>query len=128
VLYMVVTGVVYAVLLKNNTDANSALAFNWRNFVLHEAVPWFIVAEWLLWPRGAHITLRQSMWLLIFPVAWLAYTLVRAQFTHWYPYPFLNPATVGGAGSVAIYIIGIAIGFFGLCAATSWLSRVRVRN
>ena len=41
---------------------------------------------------------------LIFPVLYLLYVVLRGHSLDWYPYPFLNPATVGGYGIVALYL------------------------
>lgn len=128
VLYMVVTGIVYTTLLQNNVEANSTLGFNWRNFVLHQFGPLFIVAWWLLWPSKHQISSKQALWWLIFPVAWLAYTLIRAQFADWYPYPFLNPEKAGGWTGVTGYCIGITVGFIVLSQLVAWASRVRAKN
>jgi hypothetical protein len=128
VLYMAITAIVYALLLKNATNANSALAFNWKNFILHELMPFVIVVEWLVWPPHLAITVRKAFVWLIFPVAWLAYTLWRAQIVHWYPYPFLDPAKVGSKVGVLVYIIGISIAFIALAQAFAWISRVRKQS
>ena len=53
----------------------------------------------------------QLLVIQIFPLAYLAYALVRGT-AGWYPYPFLNPANVGGYGGVAAYAVGIALTFF----------------
>ena len=44
----------------------------------------------------------------LFPLAWVAYSLVRGALIDWYPYPFLNPAQQAGYGGVAVYVIAIA--------------------
>ncbi|HSW74942.1 MAG TPA: Pr6Pr family membrane protein [Candidatus Saccharimonadales bacterium] len=128
VLYMLVTGLVYTFLLQNNPDVNPTLGFDWNNFVLHQLGPLFIVAWWLLWPSRKPVSPRAALWWLIFPILWIIYTLIRAHFVHWYPYPFLNPAKVGGAGNVAWYILGIAAGFILLSQVVAWASRVRARG
>jgi hypothetical protein len=48
---------------------------------------------------------------LAFPSAYLAYVILRGADTGWYPYPFLNPAHVGGYAGVAAYALGIAATF-----------------
>jgi len=128
VLYMLVTGIVYALLLQNNPDANPTLGFDWKNFVLHQLGPIFIIAWWLLWPSAKAITPREAWWWLIFPVVWIIYTLIRAQATGWYPYPFLNPDKVGGWGGVVLYMIGITLVFVALSQFVAWISRERHRN
>ena len=128
VLYMLVTGIVYTVLLKDNVDANAALAFDWKNFILHQFGPIFIVSWWLLWPSAKPISSREAWWWLVFPVAWVIYTFIRASFTGWYPYPFLNPELVGGWGGVAVYVIGITAFFVILAQLLAWISRRRNDN
>lgn len=128
VLYMLITGIVYATLLQNNPDANPALGFDWKNFVLHQLGPIFIIAWWLLWPSAKAISVREALWWLAFPILWIVYTLIRATFTDWYPYPFLNPDKVGGWGGVTLYIIGIALAFVASSQFLAWISRERVRN
>lgn len=128
VLYMLVTGVVYALLLHNNPDANPTLSLDWSNFVLHYLCPVFIVMWWLLWPSAKPVSAKGALWWLAFPIAWIVYTLIRGAIIGWYPYPFLNPEKVGGWGGVALYIVGIATAFVILSQLLAWVSRERVRN
>jgi hypothetical protein len=46
---------------------------------------------------------------LIFPLAWLAFTLIRGAVDNWYPYPFLDPDN-GGYRSVAYHVAAILAG------------------
>lgn len=48
---------------------------------------------------------------MIYPLTYLFYVLIRGALIGWYPYPFLNPANVGGYLGVLVYIISI-IGLF----------------
>lgn len=128
VLYMLITGLVYAFLLQNNPDANPALGFDWRNFMLHQFGPLFIIAWWLLWPSAKSVSAREAWWWLVFPVTWIIYALIRASATGWYPYPFLNPDKVGGWGGVAVYVSGITVGFIVLSQLLAWVSRERTKN
>jgi hypothetical protein len=60
------------------------------NLVVHYIVPVMMVAGWLAFgprPRGGRLTV---LWSLLFPVLWLAYTLVRGAIWKWYPYPFTS--------------------------------------
>jgi len=50
VLYMLVTGIVSALLLQNAEVNPNPGQFNWNNFILHEVGPFFIMIWWLLWP------------------------------------------------------------------------------
>lgn len=116
VVYMSVTGIVFTLLL-SNTDVDTAIP--WVNTVVHQLMPIVIVADWLLDPPADRLTTRQGLLWLTFPLAWLAYTLIRGSLTGLYPYPFLNPAN-GGYGSVAIYIVAILV----VMAIVCWLTVV----
>jgi len=82
-------------------------------------MPIVIVADWLLDPRRARLTLRQGLLWLIFAVAWIAYTMIRGSLVGLYPYPILDPAN-GGYATVALYCVGI----LGLMAIVCWLTVV----
>ena len=116
VVYMSVTGIVFTLLL-SNTDVDTAIP--WVNTVVHELMPIVIVADWLLDPPRDRLTLRQGLLWLTFPLAWIAYTLIRGALVGLYPYPFLDPAN-GGYGSVLVYSIAI----LGLMTIVCWLTVV----
>lgn len=106
VVYMTVTYVVFAVLLR---DAQEDLQTHvgWVDSVLHRLMPVFVMVDWLIDPPRAPIPFRRALVWLSFPLAWTAFTLVRgAFFDGRYPYPFLNPAN-GGWGVVALYCAAI---------------------
>jgi hypothetical protein len=114
VLYMLVTGVVYATLLSGE---DLGLLLPWVNVQLHFIMPLAVLADWLIQPQRSKLTVKQTAWWLVFPVVFLAYTLVRGSFVDWYPYPFLNPVETGGYGGVAIYCLAILAVF----AVLGWL-------
>lgn len=108
VVNMTVVGLVFGTLLRN-ADLGSLLP--WVNIVLHMVMPCVVLLDWFLQPPRQKQGGRTLLICLIFPVLYLAYTMIRGATTGWYPYPFLNPATEGGAGGVAVYAVGIAITF-----------------
>jgi hypothetical protein len=109
VVNMAIVGVVFAVLLRD-VDLGSLLP--WVNAVLHYVMPCAVVLDWLLQPPRAKLGLKQIAFCQVFPVIYLAYVLYRGHLIGWYPYPFLNPANVGGYAGVGAYAAGIGIGFF----------------
>lgn len=113
---MTVVGVVFSALLRN-VDLGDLLP--WINLVLHYVMPVAVVADWLIQPPASHLGRKVSIGALAFPFAYLLYTLVRGAGTGWYPYPFLNPANVGGYGGVTVYAIGITVTF----AVVAWIVR-----
>jgi hypothetical protein len=70
--------------------------------------PLYVVLDWVLAP-GRHPVPWARLWtIVLFPLAWVVYTLVRGPIVGWYPYPFLDPAQEAGYGGVAVYVIAIA--------------------
>ena len=63
-------------------------------------------------------------WLLA-PLAYFAYSLVRGPIAHWYPYPFLDPRSLGGYGRVALYAVVLAVAMGLLAAGVNAIGRRR---
>jgi len=105
---MAVVGIVFSLLLRN-VDLGALLP--WVNFVLHYVMPVAIVLEWLLQPPGSRLKAGQLAVAMVFPAGYVVYVLLRGAATGWYPYPFLDPANVGGYGGVAMYSLGILVVF-----------------
>lgn len=125
VAYAVVTGAVYNILLRNLPSAGGYQAPHWPNEVMHVWVPIFIVLDWLLAPGAARVAWSR-LWLVVcFPLAWLAFTLVRGAITRWYPYPFLEPNGPGGMGSVTVYVVAIAAFIVLIAVIAIMLARLR---
>ncbi|GAA3510562.1 Pr6Pr family membrane protein [Actinocatenispora rupis] len=118
-LYLATTGVVYWTLLYG-ADVDTPA---WSNYVLHLVLPVVAVADWLAEP--ARVAYRQVGWWLVFPLAYLAYTLVRGPFADWYPYPFLDPRTDGGYAKVAGMSVGVAVLIVALGLLIAWLAGLR---
>jgi hypothetical protein len=112
VLYMAITGVVYAVLL-SDIDVQTP---GFSNTVLHQVMPVVMVLDWLFEPTWVRLRFERALVWLVFPVLYLVYTLVRGPIADWYPYPFIDPDR-HGYGRVAGNCVGIAAGF----VAVTWL-------
>jgi hypothetical protein len=105
-LYMVVTGVIFSVLLSGIEGVNLT-AVPWDNIVLHYIMPVAIALDWIA-DRPVYISFKKALPWLLFPIAYLVYSLIRGPIANWYPYPFLNPAN-GGYGKVLITSVIIAV-------------------
>ncbi len=108
VVNMAVVGVVFAILLRN-VDLGDLRP--WVNTVLHYVMPCVVVIDWLLSPPKAKLGLKPFLRVLVIPVLYIGYVLVRGSLVQWYPYPFLNPMNVGGYSGVTAYVVGIAAAF-----------------
>lgn len=120
VLYLGATGVVYAVLLAEESES-LGIVVPWINTVIHEVMPLAVVLDWLLDPPTNRLPLRLTRWWIAFPVLYFTYSLVRGAIVDWYPYPFLNPARAGGAIGVAAYAVAILIWFVLIILAATWI-------
>lgn len=131
VTYMFVTGVVYNLLLRG-VELPQGSTVGWSNEVLHVVACAYIVLDWFIAPGRVPLNWRSLRAIVVFPLAWVAYTMVRAPFTvsetlnhkAFYPYPFLDPALAHeGWFSVAFYIVLIAGVVLGAGAGVIWVSR-----
>lgn len=114
-LYMVTVLIVFDVLLAS-LDASLLTAVPWDNTVLHYIIPLAVLGDWIIDPPKKRIAFRSSLVWLVFPLLYVAYSLIRGAIVDWYPYPFLDPATNGYVG---IAIVSIGISAFVL--ALAWL-------
>lgn len=91
-LYMVITGIIFAVLL---SGIEVGIHGQWTNEVVHRIMPVVIFLDWILVPARQRISESRSLVWLMFPLVYGIYTLVRGPFVDWYPYPFLDPRSQG---------------------------------
>lgn len=93
VMGIAVTAAVYHAVLSGLHDLHGAEAV--ANQLFHTVSPALALAGWALFgPRGlvdrAVVALS-----LVYPLVWLASTLVRGALIGWYPYPFVDVAALG---------------------------------
>lgn len=118
-----VTGIVFHAVLAQTLDLQSWAAVG--NELVHTVVPVMAVVGWLLaGPRGL-ASAAVARLTLIFPVCWLAFTLIRGAIAHWYPYPFIDVTQLGYARA-AVNCVWVAVLMLGLAAGATVLdSRLR---
>lgn len=128
--YMVVTGLVFNLVLRPPGQWGEPT--DWLNVVQHIAGPAFLAADVFVGPRRRGLRWGAIGWVLLYPVTWVALTLLRApgaldpetSLGPWYPYPFIDPATAGW-GSVGLYVLGIAVLIIALAWAVVAIGRRR---
>ena len=114
-----VTGVVYHVALSGLLELDGLARAG--DQLVHTVVPVLAVGGWLLFgprcldPCSARLA-------LCFPVAWLAFTLVRGAVVPFYPYPFVDVAALGYA-AVALNCLWVALLFFALASVATVIDR-----
>jgi len=126
--YAIVVGVIYNVLLAGLDSGDGYVStFTFPNDIQHIWGPIFIAVEWLLMPGRARLRWG-TLWICaIFPLAWVAASLVRGLVGDgWFPYFFLNPAEMG-VGGVAMYVAAIAAFTLANCAIAIVIGRIQKR-
>ncbi|PZT68955.1 integral membrane regulator [Streptomyces sp. SW4] len=122
-LYVVVASLVHHLLLANPASPFSAAGEiaatgGWHtvvNHVLHTAVPVAAVLDWLLLTPPARLHLRQAAAWLLYPLAYLAFSLTRGELllpnsTARYLYPFLDVDLHGYRGVLAnALLLGLSV-------------------
>ncbi len=115
-----ITGIVYHVALRGLFELDSwALA---ADMILHTVVPILAVIGWVCFGPGGRASRRVAVLSLVFPVAWLAFTLSRGAAIGWYPYPFIDVAKIGYVKAV-VNAIWVALLFLGIAAGATALDR-----
>ena len=83
----------------------------WADFILHRVVPLAYAIWWLRFaPKGLRYGDVSAM--LLWPVAYAIYALVRGGVSGWWPYPFLDAGRLGWpkvAGNILIMAAAFAI-------------------
>lgn len=90
-----VTGVIYVTILRDDVHLHGAAAAT--NALLHYLAPTLTVLGWLLFGPRPRIDRRTLAWCAIWPVAYIAYTLMHGALADWYPYPFTDVVEHGYA-------------------------------
>lgn len=121
-IYMTVTGITYSLLLRN-VAVDTAVP--WVNLVLHYVIPIVMIVDWLIDLPPFRIRAMSAMVWLIYPIVYLAYSLIRGPLVDWYPYPFLDPRPEGYIPVIATSI-AIAAGALIFALIMSWTTRLRV--
>jgi len=123
-LSIVMVGLVYHLLLAALWSPQG-LAW-WSDQGLHSAVPVAVALWW--WRHADHrgLDLSRLPALVVWPVSYSAYALLRGAASGWFPYPFLDADALGW-GRVAVNVAGLAAVFAALAAAMVGLAALRRR-
>src|SRR5699024_11507523 len=87
VMYMTTTGVIYAALLGGVFNPFDG-SHSWMDAVLHQLIPIVMILDLLLRPPATRLTFRGALVWTVYPLLYVAYTLVRGSIVDWYPYDF----------------------------------------
>jgi hypothetical protein len=102
------TGVVHFVLLRPLLELEGADYV--ADKLLHMVVPLLAVLGWAFLGPRPRIEVRELWWTLVWPLAWLGWTLVVGGVSGWYPYPFLDHREEHG--TIGVVLTSVAITAF----------------
>ena len=114
VVSMIIVGVVYHALLGDSALDPRDYGYDWPripNAIIHTYAPVLIVVDYLISLKGPRPKLRQALWVVIYPLAWLGLSIIRGLSDGWWPYWFINPGSEGGVVGMLTYIAVIAAAF-----------------
>lgn len=114
---MIIVGVVYHWLLGDTAIDPRDIGYEWPvvpNLVIHTYAPIAIFADYLLSIRGYKPAWKKAWWVVVYPLTWLALSIVRGLLDGWWPYWFINPNSEGGIVGMLTYVAIIATAFIAL--------------
>ncbi|MEX6632210.1 Pr6Pr family membrane protein [Hyphococcus lacteus] len=97
----------------------------WADQGLHTAVPILVLIWWLGFADKTGLRPYSALMWLVWPLVYCAYALTRGTVSGFYPYPFIDVATLGTgqvALNIAMLIIAFGLGGLGLVAIARLLS------
>lgn len=111
---MIVVGVVYHALLADVASDVRDGDYAWPvlpNEIIHTYAPIAIAVDYLASVKSRLLRMRAALWVAVFPLVWLVFSIVRGLATNWWPYWFINPNGEGGVVTVISYVAAITLFF-----------------
>jgi O-antigen ligase len=130
VTFTVVVTLVYNLLLRGLADDPKDGGYVWPvlpNEILHVWAAIFMLIDWMLSSRRINLRIRTIFWVLVFPLAWLIYSVIRGLIVNWWPYWFINPNEPAGITGMLTYIVAIMLFLLTVAIALLGLQRITVR-
>jgi small-conductance mechanosensitive channel len=109
---MVIVGVIYNALLAGAAPDPRDVGYAWPvlpNQMLHTYMPIVIFLEWLFTNTGVALKLKSAFWVLIYPLTWLGFSIVRGFVQGWWAYWFIDPQY--GIVTMVSWILAISVFF-----------------
>lgn len=120
--YVLIVGLIYHIVLRNIWSPKGIALV--ADILLHTIVPLSLLIYWALVAVREKIPYSKAGAWLIYPLAYLAYTLIRGAWTQKYPYPFLNVLELG-YGKALLNCAMVGALFYALCLLFIWTSHKR---
>lgn len=101
--------------------------FKIADVTLHYVTPGLYILWWLASPRHGALRLRDIPWMLLPPLLYLGYALIRGAIVAEYPYPILE-ANKLGYPQVTLNVLFVLLGLSTLCAIAVGTDRLLARS
>jgi hypothetical protein len=124
-LYILLVGITYGLLLHGLLELSGGSAV--ANVILHMVTPILVPIFWLIFIPKGKLSRRDPLLWAIYPLAYLFYALIRGEFTHRYPYPFMNVNELGW-GRTVLNTLLIAVAFLIASWLFVWLDSLLTRR
>lgn len=114
---MIIVGVVYHWLLGDTAIDPRDIGYEWPrvpNLVIHTYAPIAIFVDYLISIKGYRPAWKKAWWVVVYPLTWLGFSVVRGLMDGWWPYWFINPNSEGGIVGMLTYVGIIAAAFIAL--------------
>jgi hypothetical protein len=92
---IVITGLVFDLVLASKIHLTGAAW--WATLGFHYFSPWWTLLGWVLFGPRPRVSRATAVAAFAWPLAWIGYTFAHGAVSGWYPYPFLDAATIGYA-------------------------------
>ena len=123
--YMLVSGLVFLTIVIQSSTRDYTIDVPWSSQLLHFWIPVLAVLDWLLDFGKARLGWKPLAWIVVYPVIWGIFTLVRGAWVGWYPYFFLDPFQVAGPMETVLYCALALALMAGVAAGLIAVTRLR---
>ena len=113
--YITIVGIVYNVILRSTWDPQGMQKL--VDELLHSVIPALFIIFWLVFVPIEQLKWKHIFPWLIYPIIYMAYTIIHGSITKFYPYPFIdvndlgyNKALVNAGGILLIiFLLSLAL-------------------
>lgn len=126
-MYIIVVGFVYQIILKPLLMTPLQGWFMIADNTLHALISFLMLVYWILFLSSKKINVQTLLYCLIYPVVYLAYTLIRGSFIDFYSYPLVAVNKLG-YGKVLLNSALLVLFFLGLAYLFAAFANWRYKN
>lgn len=126
----ILVSLAYNLLLRGTANDVRDGDYQWPvlpNEIIHVWAPLAVTLGWLIFQAAKRVKFRAALWVAVYPLAWLAFSVIRGLATGWWPYWFIDPTGDGGVAGMFTYIGAITVFLITLGYILIVLSRLSMK-